>query len=34
VLVSVYLFVFEVIEVAVFLVASYKRKCSFTQIIL
>ena len=33
-LTSVDLFVFEVVEVAVFLVASYKRKCSFTQIVL
>ena len=31
---SVYLFIFEAVEVAVFLVASYKRKCSFTQIVL
>jgi len=34
VLIFVHLFVFEVVEVRVLLVASYKRECSFTQIIL
>ena len=31
---QVYLFIFEAVKAAVFLVASYKRKCCFTQIIL
>ena len=34
VLVSVYLFIFEVIEVCILFVAPYKSECCFTQIIL